>query len=200
MLPPRRLDVVVLAAALTVSSAASAEGKVGVVDIQRSVMETEDGARAQATLKKVFDKKQQDLDARQTELQRAREDIEKQSRILSKEALSRRMEDWQRRMVELQTVFVEYNKELQKKQGELTGPILQKMIGLLRRLATQRGFDVIVDRQAAPYARGDLDVTDQLVQMYNRGEAGDAPADKPGEAPKTAAPAPLAPAAPAATP
>ena len=31
-------------------------------------------------------------------------------------------------MVELQTVFVDYNKELQKKQGELTAPIVKKMI------------------------------------------------------------------------
>ena len=69
-------------------------------------------------LKKVFDKRQQELDGKQTELSHAREDIEKQSRFLSREALQKRMEDWQRRMVELQTVFVDYNKELQKKQGE----------------------------------------------------------------------------------
>src|SRR3954468_11789351 len=108
---------------LTHEADARAESaKIAVVDVQRAVMATEDGIRAQATLKKLFDKRQQDLDAKQTELARARDDIEKQSRVVSREVLQKRMEDWQRRMVELQTVFVDYNKELQKKQGELTGP------------------------------------------------------------------------------
>src|SRR4051812_13334343 len=110
----------------SVSGARAGESKVAVVDVQHAVMATEDGRTAQGTLKKLFDRRQQDLDAKQTELQRAREDIEvRQSQVLSKEALLRRTEDWQRRMIELQNNFVEYNKELQKRQGDLTGPIIK---------------------------------------------------------------------------
>lgn len=159
------------------SGAHAGESKVAVVDVQRAVMQTEDGIRAQGTLKKLFDRRQQDLDAKQNELARAREDIElKQSRVLSREALQKRMEDWQRRMVELQTVFVDYNKELQKKQGELTGPIIKKMVGVIARLAKKNGYELIIDKQAAPYVRADLDLTEQIVQLYNSGDAGD-----PGE-------------------
>jgi outer membrane protein len=154
---------------------AAAQTKVAVVDVQHAVMQTEDGIRAQATLKKLFDKRQQELDGKQNELGRAREDIEKQSRVVSREALQKRMEDWQRRMVELQTVFVDYNKELQKKQGELTGPIIKKMVGIIGRLAKKSGYELIIDKQAAPYARPDLDLTDQVVQLYNSGDTGDAP-------------------------
>jgi outer membrane protein len=137
--------------------------KFAVVDVQRAVMETEDGLRAQATLKKFFDKRQQELDAKQTELQKQREEIEKQSKVISQQALQKRMEDWQKQMVELQTVFVEYNKELQKKQGELTQPIYGKIVGLLRRLAT-----------------------DRVIQMYNGGAA-------PASSAAPAAPAAAAP-------
>lgn len=148
---------------------AAAQSRIGVVDLQHAVMATEDGIRAQATLKKRFDKRQQDLDAKQTELQRAREDIERQSRVLSRDALQKRMEDWQRQMVELQTVFVEYNKELQKMQGDLTGPIIKKMMGVVSRLAKKQGFELIIDKQAAPYARPDLDLTERVIQLYNSG-------------------------------
>jgi len=150
--------------------------KFAVVDVQRAVMETEDGLRAQATLKKFFDKRQQELDAKQTELQKQREEIEKQSKVLSQQALQKRMEDWQKQMVELQTVFVDYNKELQKKQGELTQPIYGKIVALLRRLATQDGYDAILEKQAVPYMRNDLDLTDRVIQMYNGGGGGAAPA------------------------
>jgi outer membrane protein len=162
---------------------AFAENKIAVVDVQQAVMQTEDGIRAQATLKKLFDKRQKEIDGRQEELKRAREDIERQARVLSRESLARRMEDWQRRMVELQTVFVDNQQELQKKQGELTGPILRKMLGIIGRLAKKNGYELIIDRSATPYARPDLDLTEQVVQMYNSGGdggGGDAPPEGGG--------------------
>ncbi|HVK69159.1 MAG TPA: OmpH family outer membrane protein [Polyangium sp.] len=191
---PRRLSRLHAALAATMLSAlvslapgsASAENKIAVVDVQQAVMQTEDGIRAQGTLKKLFDKRQKELDAKQEELQRAREDIERQARVLSREALARRMEDWQRRMVELQTSFVDYNKELQKKQGDLTGPILRKMMGIITRLAKKSGYELILDRSATPYARPDLDLTEQVVQMYNSGGdggGGDAPPEGGGDKP-----------------
>jgi outer membrane protein len=177
-----------LCAGLMAQNAFAQQVKFAVVDVQRAVMETEDGLRAQATLKKFFDKRQQELDAKQTELQKQREDIEKQSKVLSQQALQKRMEDWQKQMVELQTVFVEYNKELQKKQGELTQPIYGKIMGLLRRLAAQDGYDAILEKQAVPYLRNDLDLTDRIIQMYNGGAAAPAGSGAPpaGAAPKPA--------------
>ncbi len=157
--------------------------KFAVVDVQRAVMETEDGLRAQATLKKFFDKRQQELDAKQTELQKQREEIEKQAKVLSQQALQKRMEEWQKQMVELQTVFVDYNKELQKKQGELTQPIYGKIVAMLRRLATQEGYDAILEKQAVPYMRNDLDLTDKVIQLYNSGGGGAAPASSAAPAP-----------------
>ena len=56
---------------------AAAQMKVAVVDTQRAVMETEDGLRMQATLKKVFDSRQRELDKKQEDLQKERDDIEK---------------------------------------------------------------------------------------------------------------------------
>src|SRR6476660_9402670 len=159
---------------LIAPSALAQQLKFAVVDVQRAVMETEDGLRAQATLKKFFDKRQQELDAKQNELQKQREEIEKQSKVLSQQALQKRMEDWQKQMLELQTVFVEYNKELQKKQGELTQPIYGKIVNMLRRVATQEGYDAILEKQAVPYMRSDLDLTDRIIQLYNSGGGGSA--------------------------
>lgn len=175
-------------AVLLAAPIASAQMKIAVVDVQRAVMETEDGLRAQATLKKLFDRRQQELDARQNELKRARGEIEKQSKVLSKEALERRMTEWQQSMAELQAVFTEFNRELQKQQNNLTQPILNRTLSVLRQIAAQEGYDAILERNAVPYARTDLDITDRVIQRYNTGGAAAAPADS-GTAPKKA-PAP----------
>lgn len=172
----------VAAALVTASPLAAAQMRVAVVDTQRAVMETEDGLRAQATLKKLFDKRQRELDQKQKDLQKEREEIEKNRAQMSTDAMTKRVESWQREMAQVQAVFVEYNKELQQKQNELTGPIVQKAVGIIRRLATQEGYDLVLERQAATYFRSDLDLTDKVITLYNRGDAA-APAAAPAKKP-----------------
>ncbi|HEV8246003.1 MAG TPA: OmpH family outer membrane protein [Polyangiaceae bacterium] len=186
------LMVAGLFVAFVASPASAAEPRIGVVDTQRAIMETEDGLRMQATLKKLFDSRQRELDKKQEELAKEREDIEKQRDVLSKTALAKRVDKWQREMVQLQTVFVDYNKELQKKQNELTQPIFQKAMGPIRRMATQDGYDIIVDKQAVPYVRSDLDLTDRVITLYNQGAPVEPPAAKPGSSSAPAAAAPAA--------
>jgi outer membrane protein len=165
-------------------STAQAQMKVAVVDVQRAVMQTEDGLRAQANLKKVFDSRQQELNKKQVELQKQREDIDKQSKVMSQAALQKRVEEWQKAMVELQSVFVEYNKELEKKQKEITDPIFEKIMGIVKRIATTEGYDLVVDKATVAYMRSDLDLTDKCIQLYNSGgSASPAPAT-PSPAPK----------------
>lgn len=160
-----------LAAALCLPASANAEG-IAVVDLQGAVLQTEQGIRAQATLKKLFDRRQQEIDAKQARMAKIKQDIERQAKVLSREALNRRMQAWQQQMFELEKVFVDYKKELTKKQGELTGPILQRMVAIIAKLAQQKGYDLVLDKSAAAYARPDLDLTDSVVQLYNSGGGG----------------------------
>ena len=171
----------VLALTGSLTSVVHAEMKIAVVDTQRAVMETEDGLRAAASLKKHFDKRQRELDDKQVALQKEREDIEKQKDVLPKQALQTRIDKWQREMAELQSVFVDYNKEIQKKQGEVTQPIFQKAMGIIRRIATQGGYDLVVDKQAVPYFRSDLDLTDRVITEYN--QSAEAPPTGSGKTP-----------------
>ena len=183
----RSVVTLLLSAALFfVPAMARADMKVAVVDVQRAVMQTEDGLRAQATLKKLFDAKQVELNRRQAELQKQKEDIDKQAKVISKEAYSKRLEELQKQMMELQTVFVDYNKELDKKQKELTEPIFEKIMGIVKRIAPSENFDLVVDKATVAYVRTDLDLTDKCIQMYNSGgaAAAAAPAASGSAAPK----------------
>jgi outer membrane protein len=177
----RPLIVAAFAAALSlVGGTAAAEVKVAVVDVQRAVMQTEDGLRAQATLKKLFDSRQQELNKRQVDLQKQKEDIDKQAKVLSQQSLQKKVEDWQKQMVELQSTFVEYNKELEKKQKELTDPIFERVLGAIKRIAGQDSYDLIVDRATVAFSRSDLDLTDRVIQVANGTPAGGGPPAAPG--------------------
>ncbi|HXN34281.1 MAG TPA: OmpH family outer membrane protein [Polyangiaceae bacterium] len=191
----------VLAATLAVlvsfsGKTVAAQVKVAVVDVQRAVMQTEDGLRAQATLKKVFDSRQQEINKKQVEMQKQKEEIDKQSRVLSQQALQKKIDDWQKQMVELQGTFVEYNKELEKKQKELTDPIFERVIGAIKRVAGTDGYDLIVDRATVAFSRSDLDLTDRVIQLANSLNGGAAAPAPPSGATPPRAQAPSGPAKP----
>ncbi|MDC0744329.1 OmpH family outer membrane protein [Polyangium mundeleinium] len=177
---------------------AAAQSKIAVIDVRRAMLETEKGLRVQATLKKLFDSRQVELDAKQQKLQAEKEALEKdaQNKKVSQDQLQRRFEALQKQAADLQAIAMEYQREMQRKETELTTPIYQEIIGIVRRIAAQDGFEIILEKTAVPYMRADLEITDRAIQMYNSaqagGDAGKPPATQPGK--------PAAPAAPATAP
>ncbi len=159
---------IVFAVLSLVSKDALAQSRIAVIDLRRAVAQTEDGMRAQATVKKLFESRQNELNKKQTDLVKQREELEKQAKMLAKDALQKRQEEWQKAMMELQQVFVEYNRELEKKERELNDPIIEKVQGLVKRFAAQEKYDMIIDRSAVPYVTDSLDITDRCIQEYNK--------------------------------
>jgi outer membrane protein len=211
LLAPALAAATLGAAAFFAPATAAAEGtpgKIAVIDVRRAVLETEEGLRVQATLKKLFDSRQVELDQKQAGLQRDKEELEKDAQAgkVAKETLQKRYEQLQKQFVDLQTVSVEYQREMQRKETELTNPIVNKVMGIVRRIAAQDGFEMILDKSAVPYFRSDLELTDRAIQMVNSGQAGEpAPAGKgtpaaPAAGPKAPAPAAPAPATPKPAP
>ena len=175
---------------------AAAQTKIGVVDMQRALSETEDGRKAKETLKKLFEQRQKTLDKQQDDLKVLKESIEKQRDVLSRDVLSKKLEEYQKAFGELQQTYMEFQRELQGKEGELTKPILDRMQRVMRRIGQAEGYSLILERAEAGvvYIPSTYDLTDVLIQRYNSGEGRD-------EEPKPAAAAKAGTTAkPAATP
>ena len=161
-----------LVAALLLSAAAPrayAQTKIAVVDLQRALMETDDGRGAKRRLETLFKRRQKSLDAAQEELRGMKEDIEKQKNVLSREALQERLETYQKKFVSLQESYVEFQRELAAKEAELTSGILQKMQEIMRRIGQAEGYTIILEANESGviWVPSNLDLTDQLIQRYN---------------------------------
>jgi outer membrane protein len=187
-----------LALALTaVPASAGAAPKIAVVDVRRAVLETEEGLRLQATLKRLFDRRQDELNSRQAQLQQQQTVLTQkvQAGNIPQAQLQKDAEALQKGVLELQQLQSDYTREMQGREQQLTAPILNRIMGLVRKIAADRGAALILERSAVPYFKGDLDITDKAIQMYNAGQVGDpdpaTPAAPPPAQPKPApAPAP----------
>ncbi len=182
------------AGTLAWAAPAQAQTKMAVVDVRRAVLETEEGLRVQSSLKKLFDSRQQELDQKQTQLQKEREILEKEAQTgkTPKDALQKKLETWQRSAAEVQNLTYEYQREMSRKENELTTPILNKILGILKRIAATDGYDMIMDKSVVPYFRSDLELTDRAIQLYNAGS--DAAVKTPATPAKPGAPAATTPA------
>jgi outer membrane protein len=151
---------------------ASAQGKIAVVDLQRAIHETEEGRKAQANLKTLFESRQKGLDKKQEELKKLKEEIEKQQSLWTPEVRQSKVESYQKQIVELQQVYVDYQRELAEKEGELTKSIVERMERILRRIGQAEGYALIIERSEAGviFAPTNLDLTDLVIQRYNAGE------------------------------
>jgi len=167
--------------------------KIAVVDMQRALHETEDGRKAKATLKRVFDERQKTLDKQQNDLKALKESLDKQHDVLTPAVLTKKQEELQKAFTELQTTYMEFQRELQAKEGELTKDIIERMQRIMRRVGQTEGYTLIMERNESGvlFVPSNYDLTDVLIQRYNSGEGKDG-----GGASAAAAPKPAAPAAP----
>ena len=164
---------------------ARAEGKIAIIDLRRAMTESERGLRVQARLKQLFDVKQAELDEKQKGLMAGKAELEKDAKAgkLGKELLQKKYDALQQQAMDFEKLAGDYQREMQRQDNELSTPIVQGLMALVRRVSSQNGYDIVIDRQAAPYFRSDLDITDRLIQLYNA-EEGPAGEDKgPGATP-----------------
>jgi outer membrane protein len=146
-----------------------ADAKFAFVDLQRALNETEDGRRAKAELKTLFDHRQEDLDSRAKQFKSKLEELDKQREVLTPEAYQSKNAELQKALIELQNTYARYQRELAEKEMELTKQIFEKMEKILRRIGQTDGYDMIFDKSESGlvWAPTNLDLTDRLIQLYN---------------------------------
>ncbi|MEO5768830.1 MAG: OmpH family outer membrane protein [Polyangia bacterium] len=160
------------------------EVKLGYVDLQRALNETEDGRKAKANLKKVFDAKQKELDEQQETLKKDIEDLNKKRTLLPAEKVREKEAELQERMQKVQQTYMRHQQDLSAKEQEATAKIFERMSKIITKIAVAENFTMVLDRQqsAVLFAKPHLDLTNELIRRYNSGEGA-----TPGGAPTAAA-------------
>jgi outer membrane protein len=185
--------------------------KVAVIQIQAALAATKEGQKAAADLEVKLSPRKKDLDGKQAEIKELQERLQRGGNTLSdsaKEDLTRNID----------TKTKSYNRELEDAQAELeqeqqkvVGALGQKMMAVIDKYAQQNGFAIVLDvsSQNTPvlYASNTVDITKDVIDLYDKtvftGTPATAPASvrpapaarpAPTTAPRTATPPAAAPA------
>src|SRR5688572_21669045 len=102
----RNAVLAMLLVGLGAPAARAEDIKLGFVDLKRAVSETEDGRKAQATLKKELSQKQKEIDEQQEELKKKLEDLEKKRSLLKPEVVREKEMELQRELQKVQGTYM----------------------------------------------------------------------------------------------
>lgn len=160
--------VVLTAVMVLVAGVASAQSKVGYVDVQKAIQGTAAGKKAKESMETEFNKRKKDLDKKKADIEKMGQDLEKKKSVLSEEALQKKQMEIQEEMLKFQKVVAENQVEIQKKEKDLVEPILEKMRKVIEKVAADKGYGIVLEKQAQNilFAQKDADLTDDVVKAY----------------------------------
>lgn len=154
---------------LLAASFANAESKIGYVDMQKAIQTTAAGKKAKAELESEFNKKKKDLEKKEADLKKMGEDLEKKKSVLSEDALGKKQAEFQDEMLKYRDIVGKSQVEIQKKERELTAPILDKMKKVIAKLAKEKGFTVVLENsQMVLYAVPEADMTEDVIKAFDK--------------------------------
>ena len=123
---------------------AAADIKIGYVDLQRALNESSAGKKA-------------------------KEDFERKGTVMRDEERRRLESEFENKRLDLKRRFEDSQAELQKKDQELTGKIIQDLQGIIKEVGDRDGYTLILELGSSPvlYYKKSADITDEVLGVYN---------------------------------
>ena len=159
----------VLVAFFTTASFAAEGFHLGLVDLQKALQNVEAGKNAKKSLEKEVTSKRTELEKRQGELQKEAEGFEKKSALLNEAAKSKKQQELQKKFMDLQKEAAESQMDLQKRERELTKPIIDELRAVIEGIGKEKGLTLILEKNegAVLFAQGGEDLTEQVIEKFN---------------------------------
>ena len=158
---------IIVAGMVKAEAGAAATGRVGVIDIERTLYETSAGKKASKAFDDTRAAKQSELDKQQKDLQALAAQLEKQRMVLKAEVLKERQAELEQKFVEVQQLYVKLERDLSGERAKLIQEILKKAAPLIEEVAQAEGVTIIVDRTAVLWADKAVDLTAALNKKMN---------------------------------
>ena len=164
--------LLILALSLLFQHSALAAGslKVGVLDLQRCIKESNEGKRAYEVLKKKHESMQKKLDQRQQELVNLQKEIEKQSLMLSLDARADKQKEFERLRRDLGYLLQDLNDEMNKAEAASQQEIIKGLEGIIKTIGEKGNYDLIIEKRNGGllFSTEGLDITSSVIEEYNK--------------------------------
>ena len=150
---------------------AAAPTKIAIINIQGAILATKDGERARNEITKKFEGRFKELQGRAEEINRLKDQFNKGANTMAAEArekLQREVDDKQKKFGYDQE---DLQADVQQEEGRMVNEIGQKMVQVIDGHAKENGYAVVLDvsgqQNPVLWAANGIDITQDIVKLYD---------------------------------
>lgn len=148
-------------------AAAQDRVKIGFIDVQRAINESQPGKRARDRFQAQVKKAETDLLKEKQELERLKSEFDKKSPLLKEDERRNVEGDLQKRVVNYQRTMGDLQQELKQKEGEMTADILKELEKIVNEVGKTDKFTIILERSQILYSDQATDITNKVIEVFN---------------------------------
>jgi len=146
---------------------ASAQVKIGFIDVQRAISESTAGKRAKDRFQAQVKKAEADLLKEKNELERLKAELDKKGPLLKDDERRNLEGDLQKRYVTYQRSMSDQQQDLRQKEGEMTADILKELEKIVNEVGKAEKFTLILERSQILYSDQGIDITNKVIEVFN---------------------------------
>lgn len=153
---------------LQLNTFAADQHKIGLVNIQRCLDESNEGKRISSMLNEKNESFKRQLAEKRQELISLEEEIKKRSMMLSLDAQEDKRREYETKGRNYQMLVQKLSGELQKTENQAKKDFLKILQEIAQKIAQQEGYELILDMNLGVlYAPESFDITDKVIDEYN---------------------------------
>jgi len=160
---------------LIFSSALFAESvKIGYVDMQKIIFNSNLGKQARQKLMEFHQKKQAEIDKKQSEIEKLKDEIAKKGAFLSQEAREEKENRLTKLQIELKRFIEDARAEERDMESKLVNKILTKAFKVIQKIGKEQNYTLILMRRSGMgdplvlYGNPSVDLTDEVIKRLNK--------------------------------
>jgi outer membrane protein len=150
---------------------ASEPFKIGILDLQKCLDQSEAGKKAKKLLQDKSERIKKDLSLKRDELKKNRDEFTKKASVLNADARRDKEKELVRKEEDFRDLVREKEEEMRKDEYNAMQPLLNDLFEITSKLAKDENYTLIVEaKSGVVYYNKNVDITDKIVKLFNEGK------------------------------
>jgi outer membrane protein len=150
----------------SVAGLASAQVKVAVINVQKALIDSDELKKVSADMEARYKPRQDELTKLQTDLQSIQQQLN--SGKLTPQAAADLQAQGTRKQRDAQRIADDLQADVDRERQDILAKAANKMTEIVKKLAEEKGYDVVIDVTQAVYFKPALEITSDALAAYNK--------------------------------
>lgn len=163
------LIAVMAALFLTAGTGFAADAlKIGIVDVQKILMESDAGKEAQAKITAQGKEMEGKLKIQGEGIEEMQKKLEKEKLVMSPEQFEAKQREVRTKVINFKDQQRNFLEDLKKSEAKALSVLRDDILSVIDEIGKAEGFNMIIERRDVLYFQADKDITAQVISGYNK--------------------------------